>query len=85
MLSGKADSGEAADEVFTEGESGNVAETALESPLGADVAPTNEPPDVAQPPAVSAESAAAGDEEPAGDAAQASGDTADASADTAVS
>ncbi len=33
VLSGKADSGEAADEVFTEGEQGDVASTALQSPL----------------------------------------------------
>jgi translation initiation factor IF-3 len=100
VLSGKADSAEAADEVFTEGESGDVAEMALESPLGADVTPTNEPPEVAEPPAVSdppaaepAEPAAESAEEPAaesagepaGDAAPASAETADASADTAVS
>jgi len=100
VLAGKADSAEAADEVFTEGESGDVAEMALESPLGADVTPTNEPPEVAEPPAVSdppaaepAEPAAESAEEPAaesagepaGDAAPASAETADASADTAVS
>jgi translation initiation factor IF-3 len=94
VLSGKADAGEAADEVFTEGEQGDVAEKALESPLGADVTPTNEPAEVAEPPAADAaappasevgEPAAQGDEEPAGDAAEASAETADASADTAVS
>jgi translation initiation factor IF-3 len=93
VLSGKADSGEAADEVFTEGESGDVAEVALESPLGADVTPTNEPPEVAEPPAAepaepaaeTGEAAAESTEEPAGDAAEASAETADASADTAVS
>jgi translation initiation factor IF-3 len=97
VLSGKADSGEAADEVFTEGEQGDVAEKALESPLGADVTPTNEPAEVAEPPAAetpaaepsaaeaAAEPTAQGDEEPAGDAAEASAETADASADTAVS
>jgi translation initiation factor IF-3 len=94
VLSGKADSGEAADEVFTEGESGDVAEMALESPLGADVTPTNEPAEVADPPAAEPaepaaeggdESAAESTDEPAGDAAAASAETADASADTAVS
>jgi translation initiation factor IF-3 len=34
VLTGKVGAGEAADEVFTEGETGDVAETALESPLG---------------------------------------------------
>ena len=83
VLTGKADSDEAADEVFTEGEQGDVAEKALESPLGADVTPTNEP---AEPPAAEApEPAAESADEPAGDAATASAETADASADTAVS
>jgi translation initiation factor IF-3 len=36
VLAGKADGEEAADEVFTEGEQGDVAEQALESPLGAE-------------------------------------------------
>jgi translation initiation factor IF-3 len=36
VLAGKADGEEAADEVFTEGETGDVAQTALESPLGAE-------------------------------------------------
>ena len=36
VLAGKADGEEAADEVFTEGEQGDVAEMALESPLGAE-------------------------------------------------
>jgi len=94
VLTGKADSDEAADEVFTEGESGDVAAMALESPLGADVTPTNEPPEVADPPAAEAaeptaegteEPAAESAEQPAGDAAAASAETADASADTAVS
>ncbi|HST32079.1 MAG TPA: translation initiation factor IF-3 [Solirubrobacteraceae bacterium] len=86
VLSGKADSGEAADEVFTEGEQGDVAEKALESPLGADVTPTNEPPEVAEPPAAEpVEPAAQSTAEPAGDGADASAETADASADTAVS
>jgi len=86
VLTGKADSDEAADEVFTEGESGDVAEKALESPLGADVRPTNEPPQVADAPAAEpAEPAAESADEPSGDAAPASAETADASADTAVS
>jgi translation initiation factor IF-3 len=94
VLTGKADSDEAADEVFTEGESGDVAEKALESPLGADVTPTNEPPqaadaptvELAEPAAESAEEPAAESaDEPSGDAAPASAETADASADTAVS
>jgi translation initiation factor IF-3 len=86
VLSGKADSAEVADEVFTEGEQGDVAEKALESPLGADVTPTNEPPEVAEPPGAEAvESAAESTAEPAGDGADASAETADASADTAVS
>jgi translation initiation factor IF-3 len=34
VLAGRVGADEAADEVFTEGESGDVAETALESPLG---------------------------------------------------
>jgi translation initiation factor IF-3 len=94
VLTGKADSDEAADEVFTEGEQGDVAEKALESPLGADVTPTNEPPEVAAPPAAeaaepaaqsTAEPAAQSTAEPAGDGADASAETADASADTAVS
>jgi translation initiation factor IF-3 len=86
VLSGKADSAEAADEVFTEGEQGDVAEKALESPLSADVTPTNETAEVADPPAAeAAEPAAETADEPAGDAADASAETADASADTAVS
>jgi translation initiation factor IF-3 len=36
VLAGKTAAEEAADEVFTEGETGDVAETALESPLGAE-------------------------------------------------
>jgi translation initiation factor IF-3 len=97
VLTGKADGEEAADEVFTEGESGDVAEQALESPLGADVTPTNEPAAVADPPAApaaqdaevpepAAENAA---EAPAGEGSEASengaAETADASADPAVS
>jgi translation initiation factor IF-3 len=98
VLTGKADGEEAADEVFTEGERGDVAEMALESPLGADVTPTNEPPEVADPPAGTAEETAAEPAEASADAAaetpaesvdeapaQSAAETADASADTAVS
>ncbi len=55
VLAGTVGQDVAADEVFTEGESGDVAATALESPLGADVTPTNEPPEVADPPSDTAE------------------------------
>jgi translation initiation factor IF-3 len=98
VLAGTVGQDEAADEVFTEGESGDVAETALESPLGADVTPTNEPPEVPDPPADTAEESAG---EPAKASAedasqtrddstdeapaQSAAETADASADTAVS
>jgi translation initiation factor IF-3 len=98
VLTGTVGQDDAADEVFTEGESGDVAETALESPLGADVTPTNEPPEVADPPADTAEESTGADaEEPAeaaagtpaesaGEApAQSAAETADASADAAVS
>jgi translation initiation factor IF-3 len=101
VLSGKADSEEAADEVFTEGEQGDVASTALQSPLDeaaveavetpearADAADGAKAPDAG---ASGADDAASGEDrqEPvaAPDAAdeQGSPDTADASADTAVS
>jgi translation initiation factor IF-3 len=97
VLTGKADGEDAADEVFTEGESGDVAEQALESPLGADVTPTNEPADVADPPATPAAPAAEAPEPAAESAPEASAaeaaepsengaaETADASADPAVS
>jgi translation initiation factor IF-3 len=98
VLAGTVGQGEAADEVFTEGESGDVAETALESPLGADVTPTNEASEPADAPADTAEepatepaetAAAATTETPSDDAAEASAETpaetADASADPAVS
>ncbi len=97
VLTGTVGQGEAADEVFPEGESGDVAETALESPLGADVTPTNEPPEVADPPAdtaeetaepaeTSAEGAAETPSDGAGEAAaETPAETADASADPAVS
>jgi translation initiation factor IF-3 len=97
VLAGTVGEDEAAAEVFTEGESGDVAETALESPLGADVTPTNEPPEVADPPADSAEERAETPAEASDDAADAAAEaseqnaaetpaeTADASADPAVS
>jgi translation initiation factor IF-3 len=65
VLAGTVGQGEAADEVFTEGESGDVAETALESPLGADVTPTNESPQVADAPAEPAKAATEPAAEPA--------------------
>jgi translation initiation factor IF-3 len=74
VLAGTVGQGEAADEVFTEGESGDVAEMALESPLGADVTPTNQLPEVADAPADTAEETAA---EPA----EASAEPAEASAE----
>jgi len=95
VLTGKADSDEAADEVFTEGESGDVAEMALESPLGADVTPTNEPPEVADPPAAEPDPPAAEPDPPAAEpdppaaepaaesAEEPAGDAAPASAETA--
>jgi translation initiation factor IF-3 len=98
VLAGTVGQDEAVDEVFTEGESGDVAETALESPLGADVTPTNEPPEVADPPADTAEETAGEaaeasaeataetpDESPDEAPAQSAAETADAPADTAVS
>jgi translation initiation factor IF-3 len=98
VLTGTVGQDEAVDEVFTEGESGDVAETALESPLGADVTPTNEPPEVADPPADTAEEPAAEPAETSAEApaetpaestdeasAETPAETADASADPAVS
>jgi translation initiation factor IF-3 len=92
VLAGKTDTDEAADEVFTEGERGDVAEMALESPLGKEVVETGES-------AVPSEAEAAADgaatpaeesaAEPAGadgsPTEPAAGETADAAADTAVS
>jgi len=93
VLSGKADAGEAADEVFPAGEAGDVAATALASPLDDEAVQAVE---TAEARAASGGGAVApadtgpGDddasvsaEQPPGE--QASGDTADASADTAVS
>jgi translation initiation factor IF-3 len=93
VLSGKADAGEAADEVFPEGEAGDVAATALASPLDDEAVQAVE---TAEARAASGDGAVApADTGPGEDDAsvsaeqspgeQASGDTADASADTAVS
>ncbi len=82
VLAGKAATEEAADEVFTEGESGDVAQTALESPLGAEalehLAAETQAEDRA------AGKAGAEAEQPEPDE-QRSPDTADAAADPAVS
>jgi translation initiation factor IF-3 len=51
VLAGTLGRGEVVEEAFTEGESGDVAEMALESPLGADVTPSNEPPEATEAPA----------------------------------
>jgi translation initiation factor IF-3 len=93
VLSGKADAGEAADEVFPAGETGDVAATALASPLDAEAVEAVETPearaasgdgDATPTEAPSDEDDAPASAEPAPDQ-QASGETADASADTAVS
>jgi len=93
VLSGKADAGEAADEVFPEGEAGDVAATALASPLDEEAVQAVE---TAEARAASGGGAVVpadtgpGDDDASASAEQspgeqASGDTADASADTAVS
>jgi translation initiation factor IF-3 len=89
VLAGTVGQGEAVDEVFTEGESGDVAATALESPLGADVTPTNESPQVASAPAEpakpDAEPAAEPEPEPETEpAAEPAAEAPEASADGAV-
>jgi translation initiation factor IF-3 len=89
VLAGTVGQGEAVDEVFTEGESGDVAATALESPLGADVTPTNESPQVASAPAEpakpEAEPAAEPTAEPAAEpAAQAPEASADGAAEASI-
>jgi translation initiation factor IF-3 len=93
VLAGKADAGEAADEVFPEGETGDVASTALASPLDEQAVQAVETPeagaasgggDDAAARAPSGKDDAADGDEQAQDE-QASGDTAGASADTAVS
>ncbi len=93
VLSGKADGEEAADEVFTEGEQGDVASTALQSPLDEAAVEAVETPEARAESTgedeAAAEDDAGKDTEPAatGDSPdeQGSGETADASADTAVS
>jgi translation initiation factor IF-3 len=93
VLAGKADAGEAADEVFPEGETGDVASTALASPLDEQAVQAVETPEAGAAPgggddaaarAPSGKDDAADGDEQAQDE-QASGDTAGASADTAVS
>jgi translation initiation factor IF-3 len=100
VLAGKTDTDEAADEVFTEGERGDVAEMALESPLGEEavetgesVVPSEDEAGVESPGEPVADGAGAPAEESAGEPADgdgaapepAAGETADAAADTAVS
>ena len=93
VLSGKADAAEAADEVFPAGEQGDVAATALASPLDAEAVEAVETP---QARAASSDGDGAAAEAPPGEDdvpvsaeqaqdEQGSGDTAAASADTAVS
>ncbi len=94
VLAGRIGTDDAADEVFTEGESGDVAETALESPLGeqavaeaqaAEAGEPAEPADVPDAPAA-ADAPAANDAADASDGADArTQPAADAPADTAVS
>jgi translation initiation factor IF-3 len=80
VLSGKADSAHAADEVFTEGERGDVASTALQSPLDEAAVEAVETPE-----ARAAAGAGDGAEQGAGDgsveSSEADGARADASAD----
>ncbi len=93
VLSGKADGEEAADEVFTEGEQGDVASTALQSPLDEAAVEAVETPEARAASAGEDSAASDGDAGKDADAAatgdspgeQGSGETADASADTAVS
>jgi translation initiation factor IF-3 len=97
VLAGKADGEEAADEVFTEGEQGDVAEQALESPLGAEAVANLAAESAEGAPAdaieAAADAAVVPGSEPAGEPdadagaepAQGSGETADAAADSAVS
>jgi translation initiation factor IF-3 len=97
VLAGKTAAEEAAEEVFTEGETGDVAETALESPLGAEAVANLAAESAAGAPADAIEAAAdaavvPGSEqvaEPdagaAAESEQASAEPADAAADTAVS
>ncbi len=97
VLAGKADGAEAADEVFTEGETGDVAETALQSPLGAEAvanlaaeSAAGAPADTIEAAADAAvvpgsEQAAEPDAGAAAESERASAEPADAAADTAVS
>jgi translation initiation factor IF-3 len=93
VLSGKADDGEAADEVFTEGEQGDVASRSLQSPLDEAAVEAVETPEAREAGKTADGAGANGDagegQEPAAapDAPdeQGSPDTADAAADTAVS
>jgi translation initiation factor IF-3 len=93
VLTGKADGDEAADEVFTEGEQGDVASTALQSPLDEAAVEAVETPEAraasAAPGGDRAEADPRDQQAPAdageSEAEQGTQDTADASADTAVS
>jgi translation initiation factor IF-3 len=93
VLSGKADSEEAGDEVFTEGEQGDVASTALQSPLDEAAVEAVETPEARRGAADGTKAPDAGateaDDAPSGaeqsPSEQGSQQTADASADTAVS
>jgi translation initiation factor IF-3 len=93
VLSGKADSEEAGDEVFTEGEQGDVASTALQSPLDEAAVEAVETPEARTDAADGTKAPDAGaaedDDAPSGaeqsPSEQGSQQTADASADTAVS
>jgi translation initiation factor IF-3 len=93
VLSGKADAAETADEVFAEGEQGDVASKALESPLDAEAVEAVETPEAraadADGAAPAAQADADGESSPDSAAQtvdeQGPGETADASADTAVS
>ena len=88
VLAGKADAGDAPDEVFTEGEVGDVASTALQSPLGAEepaAAPATADQDSATADQDSATDAETPDPDTDGAADSPGAATADAAADTAVS
>jgi translation initiation factor IF-3 len=93
VLSGKADDGEAAGEVFTEGEQGDVASRSLQSPLDETAVEAVETPEAREAgetaDGAGADGGAGEGQQPsaAADAVdeQGSPDTADASADTAVS
>ncbi len=82
VLAGKADAAPAADEVFTEGEVGDVASTALQSPLGAEDLDGKQPDAQSDSPA--GESAPADAPEPAEQAEAAQGDGGTPAAGTTV-